>query len=258
MRKVEAFKHTLRLLLVMGALFGGLSPHAADAYQSQVPVEFSEDGRVLLVQWAGELVVWDLEARALVAKVPRSQCNQIRLLKQDGWVLCTGDGVIIYDWKRQITVASIPKETQNSVRLLAYSRESDRIVIRQGNDAVSVWQLGEKLVPLKNIPINNAVSAAVSPDTRTLAVAQGQKIRLHDLQSTHVRDVAIKEGQPRDLLFSPNSSMLAASIGNTILLVDANSGSIHARATLTSAERARGHLTPRTFSRDSRSLVAAN
>lgn len=258
MRKVEAFKRALRLLLVMGALFGGLIPHAADAYQSQVPVEFSEDGRVLLVQWAGELVVWDLEARALVAKVPRVQCNQITLLKQDGWVLCTGDGVIIYDWKRQITVASIPKETQNPVRLLAYSRESDRIVIRQGNDAVSVWQLGEKLVPLKNISINNMVSVVASPDTKTLAIAQGQKIRLHDLQSTHVRDVAIKEGQPRDLLFSPNSSMLAASIGNTILLVDANSGSIHARATLTSAERARGHLTPRTFSHDSRHLVAGN
>lgn len=251
----------LRILVLIGVVIGGLSPRDATAYLSRIPVEFSEDGRLILIQMADDLVIWNIETRTLAGKVPRTQCAQIRLLKQDSWVLCAGQGVTIYDWRRQAAVAAIPPEAKQSMRVLAYSRETDRLVVRQGNDAVSVWRVGEKLSPLKHIPLDvdmDVLSVAASPDTKTLAVTQGRKILLHDLQGTAVRDIVMKEGQPQDLLFAPNSATLAASVGNTILIVDTVGGSVHARATLTTAEGARGHITPRVFSRDSSRLVAGN
>ena len=261
MRGPKPVLSLLHTLLLIGVVIGWLMPRDAAAYLSRISAEFSDDGRLAVVQTAGDLAVWDIEAKALLGKVPHIQCDQVRLLKQDGWVLCAGNGVTIYDWKRQAVVAAIPPEAKQSMRVLAYSREADRLVVRQGNDAVSVWHVGDKLVPLKHIPLDaerDLVSAAASPDTKTLAVTQGRKIILYDLQGTAVRDLVLKEGLPRDLLFAPNGSTLAASIENTILLVDTEQRTIHARATLTKAEGVRGRLTPRLFSHDSSRLVAGN
>jgi WD40 repeat protein len=251
----------LHVLVFIGIVMGGLMPREAAAALPRIPAQFSEDGRLAVVQTAGDLAIWDIESKTLAGKVPQIQCDQVRFLRQDGWVLCAGNGVTIYDWKRQMAVAKIPPEAKQAMRVLAYSREADRMVVRQGNDAVSVWHVGDKLIPLKHIPLDaekDVLSAAASPDTKTLAVTQGRKILLYDLQGTTVRDVVMKEGHPQDLLFSANGSMLAASIGNTILLVDTEQRTIHARATLTGAEGARGRLVPRVFSLDSSRLVAGN
>jgi WD40 repeat protein len=251
----------LHIFVFIGVVIGGLMPRDSAAALSRVPAEFSEDGRLAVVQMAGDLAIWNVETKTLAGKVPQIQCDQVRLLKQDGWVLCAGNGVTIYDWKRQMAVAKIPPDAKQAMRVLAYLREADRMVVRQGNDAVSVWRIGDKLIPLKHIPLDvekDVLSAAASPDTKTLAVAQGRKILLYDLQGTTVRDVVMKEGHPQDLLFAPNNSTLAASIGNTILLVDTEQRTIHARATLTNEEGARGHLAPRVFSLDSSRLVAGN
>jgi WD40 repeat protein len=227
---------------------------------SRTPTAFSEDGRLLLVQ-TDELVVWDLETKALVAKIPGLRCQQIAWLNQEGWVLCVEHSVTIYDWKNRTSVATIPPESQQPYSLLAYSRETDRMILRHGNEAVSVWQLGKKLVPLKHIALEvkkDVPSVAASPDTKLLAIAQGHTIHLHDLSGTTIRDVAVEGGKPRDLLFAPNSSTLAASVGHTIFFIDTREASISARAKLTSAEGAQGPLTPQVFSRDSHRLVASN
>ena len=227
---------------------------------SRTPTAFSEDGRLLLVQ-TDELVVWDLETKALVAKIPDLHCHQIMLLKQEGWVLCVEHSVTIYDWKNRTSVATIPPESQEPYRLLAYSRETDRMILRHGNEAVSLWQLGKKLVPLKHIALEvkkEALSVAASPDAKLLAIAQGHSIHLHDLSGTTTRDVAVEGGKPRDLLFAPDGSRLAASVGKTILLIDPMEASIATRAALTSAEGAQGPLTPEVFSRDGHRLVASS
>ncbi|MDH5642362.1 MAG: hypothetical protein OEY28_13820, partial [Nitrospira sp.] len=233
----------------------------AAADLSSIPAEFSEDGRMVAVQTADALAVWNLETRALVGKLPQVQCEQVLFLKQEGWVLCATNAVTIYDWKRQAAVATIPPEAQQPMRVLAYAGESDRMVLRQGDDAVSVWKVGEKLVPLKHIPVEagkGPVSFAASPDTKVLAIAEGQTIHLYDLTGTQIRDIPVREGKPGGLLFAPNSSLLAASVGNTIRLVDAVKGTVQGRATLTQDEGARGDLMPRVFSRDSSRLVAGN
>jgi WD40 repeat protein len=230
----------------------------ADAYLSQIPTAFSEDGRLLLIQM-DDLILWDLETKSLVAKVPLTSCHQIALLKQDGWVLCVKHHVVIYDWKNQVSVVTVPQESRQPYSLLAYSSQTDRMVLRHGGEAVSVWQIGKKLVPLKHIPLDAKAetrSVVASSDTKLLAIAQGRVIRLHDLTGTTIRDVTIKDGKPLDLLFAPDGSTLAASIGNTILFLDTVDASIRGRARLTTAKGARGHFTPRLFSRDSHRLVA--
>jgi WD40 repeat protein len=232
----------------------------ADAYLSQIPTAFSEDGRLLLIQM-DDLILWDLETKSLVAKVPLTSCHQIALLKQDGWVLCVKHHVVIYDWKNQVSVVTVPQESRQPYSLLAYSSQTDRMVLRHGDEAVSVWQIGKKLVPLKHIPLDAKAetrSVVASSDTKLLAIAQGRVIRLHDLTGTTIRDVTIKDGKPLDLLFAPDGSTLAASIGNTILFLDTVDASIRGRARLTTAKGARGHFTPRLFSRDSHRLVAGD
>ena len=257
-RKLD--KRIMRTLLVALLFFATSSIQDAAGSFAKTPTAFSEDGRFLLVQ-ADELVVWDLETKALLAKIPGLHCQQIAWLKQEGWVLCVEHSVTIYDWKTRAPVATIPQESQQPYRLLAYSRESDRLILRHGSEAVSVWQLGKKLIPLKHIALDqkkDVSSVAASPDTKVLAIAQGHTIHLHDLTRTSIRDLVIEGAKPRDLLFAPDSSRLAASVGKTILLIDPVEASIATRATLTSAEGAEGSLTPETFSRDGHHLVAAN
>jgi WD40 repeat protein len=261
MKVLQVLRRMLLASAAAALMIGGLLPRDSSAYLSSIPAAFSEDGRVILVQMTDALALWDLETRALVGQVPGAQCDQVVLLKQEGWVLCATNAVTIYDWKHQTTVATIPPEARNPMRVLAYSPESDRMVLRQGDDAVSVWKVGDKLVPLKHIPVEagkGPVSFAASPDTKVLAIAEGQTIHLHDLTGTQTRDISVREGKPGDLLFAPNSTMLAASVGNTILLIDVADGVVQARAMLTQDEGARGHLVPRVFSRDSSRLVAGN
>ncbi|BFU89607.1 MAG: hypothetical protein NTAFB01_07940 [Nitrospira sp.] len=260
MNRWKPYQKMLRTLLVAVPFLAVSSIQDAAGYPSRTPTAFSEDGRILLVQME-ELVVWDLETKALLAKIPGLHCEQVALLKQEGWVLCVEQSVTIYDWKNRVSVATIPAESPQPYRLLAYSNETDRMILRHGNEAVSVWQLGKKLVPLKHIALEGKTdlsSVAASPDTKLLAIAQGHTIHLHDLSGTTIREVAIADGKPRDLLFAPNSSRLAASAGKMILLIDPVEGAIATRATLTSAEGAQGSLTPEVFSRDGHRLVAAN
>ena len=260
MNRWKPTKTIVRILLVAIPFLAIASTQDATGSPSRTLTAFSEDGRLLLVQ-TDELVVWDLETKTLVAKIPGLHCQQIALLKQDGWVLCVEHSVTIYDWKNRASVATIPPESQQPYNLLAYSGETERMILRHGNDAVSVWQVGKKLIPLRHIALEmkkDILSVAASPDTKLLAIAQGHTIHLHHLTGTTIRDLVIEGGKPRDLLFAPDSSRLAASAGKTILLIDPVEASIAARATLTSAEGATGPLTPEAFSRDGHRLVAAN
>ena len=250
--------------LVLGvtvSAIGGIRPSDSMAYLSGNSAEFSEDGRLVLVQTGGALAVWDLESRDLVGRVPDVRCDQLLLLKQEGWLLCATNAVTIYDWKHQAIVATIPPEGQDPMRILAYSHETDRMVVRQGDAAVSVWTIGEKLVPLKHIPVEVGkapVSFAASPDTKMLAVAEGRTVHLYDLTGPKTRDISLREGTLQDLLFAPDGSTLAAGIGNMILLIDVPKGTVRGRVGLTKEEGARGRLVPRTFSLDGSRLVAGN
>jgi WD40 repeat protein len=260
MNRWKQYKRIAWSLLVAVPFLAFSSIQDAAAHLSQTPIVFSEDGRILVVQME-ELVIWDLETKARVAKIPGLQCQQIALLKQEGWVLCVENSVTIYDWKNGVSVATIPAESQQPYNLLAYSKESDRMILRHGNDAVSVWQLGKKLIPLKHIALDQkreVSSVAASPDGKLLAIAQGHTIHLHDLAGTVIRDLAIEGGKPRDLLFAPDSSRLAATVGKTIFFIDTGEASVSARGMLASAEEAQGSLTPEVFSRDGHRLVAAN
>ncbi len=260
MQRLKRYKTIMNIPFLAVLFLAALSTQHAAGNVSETPTAFSEDGRFLLVQ-TDELVVWDLETKALVAKIPDLHCHQIALLKQDGWVLCVEHSVTIYDWKNRASVTTIPPESQQPYSLLAYSNKTDRMILRHGNGAVSVWQLGKRPVPLKHIALDekkDILSVAASPDAKLLAIAQGHTIRLHDLSGATIRDVAIEGGKPQDLLFAPDNSRLAASVGKLILLIDPVEASIAARATLSTVEGARGPLTPEVFSRDGHRLVAAN
>ena len=250
----------LRMLCIASVCAMTWSGQPTHAYLSEIPATFSGDGRLLLIQM-NELVLWDLEAKTLVAKIPDLRCREFVLLRQDGWFLCVGDGLTIYDWKNKATVWAMPPEGANDFGLLAYSREADRLVVRHGNEAVSVWQVGKKLVPLKHITLDarkEISSLAASPDTKTLAVAGGHTIQFHDLIGTGVRDVAIPEGKPRHLLFAPNSTTVAASNGDTVVFVDSAKPTVRARATLGTSEEGKRHIIPRRFSSDSLRLLASH
>jgi WD40 repeat protein len=250
----------LKVLVFTGILILTPSIRQAEASLTAIPTAFSEDGHSLLIQMEN-LVLWDLKAKALVAKIPLTSCHQVALLKQDGWVLCVKHDVIIYDWKNQESVATVPQESRQPYALLAYSKETDRMVLRHGHEAVSVWKIGKRLIPLKHIPLDakaETQSVVASPDTTLLAIAQGTMIRLHDLMGTTIRDMSIKGGKPLDLLFAPDRSMLAATIGSTILFIDTAEASIRGRATLTTDEGGNGPLIPHRFSRDGRRLTAGN
>jgi WD40 repeat protein len=234
-----------------------LSPQNAAGAVSRASAAFSDDGRLLLVQME-ELAVWDLATKTLLAKIPDLPCHQIALMKQDGWVLCVGHSATIYDWKNRTTVATIPSESREPYQLLAYSNETDQLVLRHGNEAVSVWQLGKKPIPLKHIALDqkkDLSSVAASPDARQLAIAQGHTIHLYDLRGMTIRDVIV-DGIVRELLFAPNSATLAVNVSRAVLFIETSGATVSARATVPSAEGAVAQVTLQLFSRDSLRLVA--
>ena len=257
---VDGRRMLVRMFCGVSAGVMMLVAQPAWAYLSEIPATFSGDGRLLLIQ-TNELVLWDLEAKTLVAKIPDLQCRELMLLRQDGWLLCVGNGLTIYDWKNKATVWAMPPEGPNDFGLLAYSRETDRLVVHHGHEAVSVWQVGKKLVPLKHIPLEigkELSSLAASPDTKTLAVATGHTIQFHDLIGTGIRDVALPDGIPHHLLFAPNSTTVAASAGNTIVFVESVKPTVRARAMLGSGEEGKRQIIPRRFSQDSLRLLASH
>ncbi|NJN36301.1 MAG: WD40 repeat domain-containing protein [Nitrospiraceae bacterium] len=169
--------------------------------------------------------------------------------------------VVIYDWKNQASVATVPQESRQPYRLLAYSSQTDRMVLRHGNEAVSVWQIGKKLVPLKHIPLD--VKAETARSSRRLIRCcwqsrKGARFVCTTLRERRFVTMSIKDGQPLDLLFSPDGSTLATAVGRTILFIDTVEASIRGRATLTAGDGVRGPITPRRFSRDSKRLVAGD
>ena len=236
-----------------------LSRQDAVGAVSRASAAFSDDGRLLLIQME-ELAVWDLETKTLLAKIPDLLCRQIALMKQDGWVLCVGHSVTIYDWKNRAAVATIPSESREPYQLLAYSSETDQLILRHGNEAVSVWQLGKKLVPLKHIALDqkkDLSSVAASPDAKQLAIAQGHTIHLYDLRGATIRDVAV-EGIVRELLFAPDNVTLAVNVSRAVLFIETGGATVAARAALPSAEGTGAQATLQLFSRDSQRLVAAS
>ena len=168
----------------------------------------------MLVQ-TDELVVWDLETKGLVAKIPDLHCQQIALLKQDGWLLCVEHSVTIYDWKNRSSVATIPPESQQPYSLLAYSNKTDRMILRHGNGAVSVWQLGRSRCRSDILRWTRGRTFCRLPPRPIRSywrLRKGHTIHLHDLSGTTIRDVTIEGGKPRNLL-APDHSRLAASVG---------------------------------------------
>lgn len=236
-----------------------LSPQNAAGAVSRASAAFSDDGRLLLVQME-ELAVWNLETKTLLAKIPDLPCLQIALMKQEGWVLCVGHSVTIYDWKNRVAVATIPSESREPYQLLAYSSETDQLILRHGNEAVSVWQLGKKLIPLKHISLDqkkDLSSVAASPDGRQLAIAQDHTIHLYDLRGTTIRDVTV-DGIVQELLFAPNSATLAVNVSRAVLFIETSGATVSVRTTLPSAEGTGAQMTLQRFSRDSQRLVAEN
>ena len=234
-----------------------LSPQNASGAVSKASAAFSDDGRLLLVQME-ELAVWNLETKTLLAKISDLPCLQLALMKQEGWVLCVGHSVTLYDWKNRTAVATIPSESREPYQLLAYSSETDQLILRHGNEAVSVWQLGKKLIPLKHIALDqkkDLSSVAASPDARQLAIAQGHTIHLYDLRGPTIRDVAV-EGIVRELLFAPNNTTLAVNVSRAVLFIETSEATVSARTTLPSAEGTGAQVTLQRFSRDSQRLVA--
>ncbi|MBL8051832.1 MAG: WD40 repeat domain-containing protein, partial [Nitrospira sp.] len=236
-----------------------LSPQNAAGAVSRASAAFSDDGRLLLVQME-ELAVWNLETKTLLAKIPDLPCLQIALMKQEGWILCVGHSVTIYDWKNRVAVATIPSESHEPYQLLAYSSETDQLILRHGNEAVSVWQLGKKLIPLKHISLDqrkDLSSVAASPDARQLAIAQDHTIHLYDLRGTAIRDVTV-DGIVQELLFAPNSATLAVNVSRAVLFIETSGATVSVRTTLPSAEGTGAQMTLQRFSRDSQRLVAEN
>ena len=135
------------------------------------------------------------------------------------------------------------------------------MILRHGNEAVSVWQLGKKLVPLKHIALERKTESLPWPP-RPIRSCWRSRRATPFICTTSVRQPSVRwplqTVTPRDLLFAPDSSRLAASVGKMILLIDPVEGSIATRARLTSAEGAQGSLTPEVFSRDGHRLAAAN
>lgn len=236
-----------------------LSPQNATGAVSRASAAFSDDGRLLLVQME-ELAVWNLETKTLLAKIPDLPCLQIALMKQEGWVLCVGHSVTIYDWKNRVAVATIPSESREPYQLLAYSSETDQLILRHGNEAVSVWQLGKKLIPLKHIALDqkkDLSSVSASPDARQLAIAQGHTIHLYDLRGTTIRDVTV-DGIVQELLFAPNSATLAVNVSRAVLFIETSGATVSARTTLPSVEGTGAQMALQRFSRDSQRVVAEN
>ena len=247
---------TLLLSLAIGSV--GSAYYTGDG----VPAEFTENGRYFLVNRGNGFAVWDIQAGTLAKKLPQVGCNEIKPLKQEQLFLCgSRNELAVWNWQEGTKISSVTTDMPFRGSILAYSPSTNRVVIRQGERQFALWNIEPSLQLIKSLSVEGdprALSSAVSPDAVMLAVTQDSQIHFYNLETGQKRTMTVEGGKPRDLLFSSDGRLLAASIGNTIVIVDVARLTIKSRPTLSPAERARGSVAPRLFSKDGRRLVAEN
>jgi WD40 repeat protein len=254
-------KHLILTVTFLLALVIGSSASAGYA-GSGVPAEFTENGRYFLVDRGNGFFVWDIQAGTLAKKLPPVGCTELKPLKQEQLFLCgNSNELAIWDWQAGTKISSMTADMPFRDSILAYSPRTNRVVTRQGERQFALWNVEPSLQLIKSLSVEGdprALSSAVSPDAVMLAVAQDSHIHFYNLETEQKRTMTVEGGKPRELLFSFDGQLLAASIGNTIVIVDVPRLTIKSRPTLSPAERARGSVAPRLFSKDGRRLVAEN
>ena len=255
----------MKYIILTGTLLLSLATGSkvlADYTGNGVPAEFTENGHYFLVNRGNGYVVWDVQAGTVAKKLPQVGCNELRPLKQEQLFLCgSRNELAIWDWQQGTRVSSAATDMPFRGSILAYSPSTNRVVTRQGERQFALWNVESTLQLIKSLSVDGdprALFPAVSPDAVMLAAAQDSQIHFYDLETGQKRTMTVEGGKPRDLLFSPDGQLLAASIGNTIVIVDVARLTIKSRPTLSPAERARGWVFPRLFSKDSRRLIAEN
>jgi WD40 repeat protein len=198
-------------------------------------ISWSPDGSLLAISRGNEVVLYSMNGTDLlqVAALPHAAFIPALAFSPNGEWLATGsrDGTIrvwpvgsIADGASQAATAPIwqAEAHQKGVNSLVFSPDGQWLA-SGGNDAVArIWNpsTGEPLGML--IGGTFAVpSIAFSPDSKSLAIANGEYIRLRDPESESITGTLLSETPVYTLAYSPDGRLLAAGdISNGIQVWD--------------------------------------
>lgn len=180
---------------------------------------FSADGKLLATTAGQGINVWDLASRQITTNLQLPGFPRVLVLSADGTrvaVAYEGKPAETWDLVTQKVIASVPVGAQDYPRCI--SPDLKYLVVAANADArVLDMGTGKELVKLVGKSNGSPRGAAISPDSKRLAIAEQHQrvVRLYDLPSgALVKEFAPKSdagGLFRNVAFSPDGKTIVVA-----------------------------------------------
>lgn len=188
------------------------------ALESDIDVEFSGDGRILVLTGSAGRVVWDVGTRSEIATF--LDVNTVKF-SDDGnlLVLISKDNYTVWDLIAKREPYKLPLDSNESKPfpdLFVVSGDGTILATTDKNGEVNVWQIqtDKPLFTLTSGYTKSFTSLAVSQDGKTIAIGDElSNIQLWDV-STHRKRMAIKNSASALTFTKDNQTLITEGNGN--------------------------------------------
>ena len=146
-----------------------------------------------------------------------------------------GGSVQVWSQSSADAIASIVgpefRSHDSSSGALSMSADGRRIVWNTGDDAIRVWSVGEPNATVLGRHGRSVTALAVSPDgTRVASAAvqdtENHTVRIWDVESAQPLHLLAQPGRIDALVFSPDGKRVAGGVDTSLVVWDAESGSV--------------------------------
>lgn len=184
-------------------------------------IGFSPDGRILAVASTKGLEAWSIPDRRLVWRLDAGWSRVVAWSPDGEFVAAGGQATKVQVWRTRdgMLVSDLVGHTR-TIEALAWSPDGSRLASNSRDGTARIWRLQGSDGALEHVLTTPAVNAqgerssvesiAFSPDGRIIAMAEGTKVGLWQMDGTPLRTLQERGAFVSTVAFSPDGQLLAS------------------------------------------------